>query len=223
MMNVLKGMVMLLYHKIMHRGLVKMHYTSRVSKGALFEGANKVYPYATFNGLLGYGSYVGPNSSVYAKVGRFTSIAPFVKTVNGTHPVTEPYVSTSPVFYSLKKQNGRTYTKTQRFNEFLYVGNSNYPAVIGNDCWIGERAMIIGGVCISDGAIVLAGSIVTKDVPPYAIVGGVPAKIIKYRYSQDTILFLQNLKWWNMSEEWLISNLDLMTDIDLLKREFKIK
>ena len=71
------------------------------------------------------------------------------------------------------------------------------PTMIGNDVWVGTNAVILGGVTIGDGAIVAAGAVVTKDVPPYAIVGGVPAKIIRYRFPEDVIQELTALKWWN--------------------------
>lgn len=73
--------------------------------------------------------------------------------------------------------------------------------LIGNDVWIGSHATIMGGVTIHSGAVVAAGSVVTKDVPPYAIVGGNPAKIIKYRFPKDIIAKLQIISWWNWSPE----------------------
>ena len=83
--------------------------------------------------------------------------------------------------------------------------------------------MLIGGVHIADGAVVLAGAVVTKDVPPYAIVGGVPAKIIRYRYDEETISFLLQTQWWNNTEEWFKENWKLLTDIDKLKAYYNNK
>jgi len=211
-----KKIIRFLYHKIKNRKLLSFSISSRISKNSVFEGRNKIYPEASFSGTLGFGSYIGPNSNLLGSIGRYTSIAPFVKVINGTHPTTVPYVSTSPVFYSLNKQNGTSYTDIQRFDEFLYCKETKSPVIIGNDCWIGERVMIIGGVNIAHGAIVLAGAVVTKDIPPYAIVGGVPGKIIKYRYDSETIQFLLKYEWWNKDEKWLKKNVDLMNNIDLL-------
>ena len=80
--------------------------------------------------------------------------------------------------------------------------------------------LIVGGIKIEDGAIVLAGAVVTKDVPPYAIVGGIPAKIVAYRYDSETIKFLLHIKWWNNSKDWLRKNWVLMCDMNELKKYF---
>ena len=90
---------------------------------------------------------------------------------------------------------------------------------IGNDVWIGENVFFQGGVIIGDGAVVLAGAVVTKNVPPYAIVGGVPAKVLKYRYDEETIKFLLGFKWWDKDVNWLRDNWQLLCDIDKLKNE----
>jgi acetyltransferase-like isoleucine patch superfamily enzyme len=93
------------------------------------------------------------------------------------------------------------------------------PIHVGNDVWIGNNVIVFGGVTIGDGAVVGAGAIVTHDVPPYAIVAGVPARIIKYRFDDKTIKALLELKWWDMPE-YVISNLplhDVKKCIKLLK------
>ena len=100
----------------------------------------------------------------------------------------------------------------------LRFADNNYPVVIGNDCWIGDGVSIIGGVKIGDGAVILAGAIVTKDIPPYAIVGGIPAQIIKYRYSEQDINFLLKFQWWNKDPKWLNNNSELFLDIEKLKK-----
>ncbi len=86
---------------------------------------------------------------------------------------------------------------------------SRGPIIIGHDVWIGRRAMIMSGVTIGNGAVIGAGAVVTKDVPPYAIVGGVPAKLIRYRFGQETIDSLQALKWWEWSDEEIKAKTDL--------------
>lgn len=79
--------------------------------------------------------------------------------------------------------------------------------VIGNDVWIGYEAVILAGVTIGDGAIIGARAVVTKDVPPYTVVGGVPAKPIKLRFSEETISSLLKLQWWNWPEEKIARNI----------------
>jgi len=80
--------------------------------------------------------------------------------------------------------------------------------IIGNDVWIGDSAIILSGVKIGDGACIAAGSVVTKNVEPFAIVGGVPAKVIKYRFSEETRNLLSELQWWNWSNERIRKNKD---------------
>lgn len=186
-----------------------------------YEGCNTIGDNSTFHGSIGFGSYIGSNSIISAQIGRFTSISSQIITESGTHPYTYPYVSTSPIFYSLMKQCGATWSDKQYFNELKCIDSEGHSVKIGHDCWIGERALIIGGVEIGDGAVVLANAVVTKDVPPYAIVGGVPAKIIKYRYSQEDIDFLNNLKWWNKDISEIKGMTHLIRDIEALKLHFK--
>ena len=83
---------------------------------------------------------------------------------------------------------------------------------IGADVWIGANALIKGGVSIGVGAVIGAGAVVVKDIPPYAIVGGVPAKIIKYRFPDDIIELLLLSKWWELSEDVLKLNADFCMD-----------
>ena len=80
--------------------------------------------------------------------------------------------------------------------------------VIGNDVWIGYEAVIMAGVSVGDGAIIGTRALVTKDVPPYTIVGGVPAKAIRKRFSEETISSLLEIKWWNWSKERIAENID---------------
>ncbi len=79
--------------------------------------------------------------------------------------------------------------------------------VVGNDVWIGYEAVILAGVTIGDGAIIGARAVVTKDVPPYTIVGGVPAKPIRKRFSEETIAALMALRWWDWNREWIAENI----------------
>jgi len=97
---------------------------------------------------------------------------------------------------------------------------SKGDTVIGNDVWIGNSVTIMQGINIGDGAIIGTNSLVTKDIPPYTIVGGNPAKEIRKRFDEETIAFLVKLQWWNWPVEKITAHLDLITagDIDALKK-----
>lgn len=206
---------------------IKLSIYSYVSLQSKLEGHCQIHPHVQFHGQLGYGSYVGPYSKISAHIGRFTSIASYVCTVAGRHAYQTPFATTCPMFFSLNpnhSQSGSTFATEQMFEELKFaVPEKQLDVEIGNDVWIGERAMLIGGVHIADGAVVLAGAVVTKDVPPYAIVGGVPAKIIRYRYDEETISFLLQAQWWNNTEDWFKENWKLLTDIDKLKAYYNNK
>lgn len=197
---------------------------AQASKDSKFEGMCQLHTNTKFHGYMGLGSYIGANSSLSAKIGRFTSVGNDVVCNSGVHPYFSPYVSTSPCFFSLNTdfgQCGSTFATEQMFFEKRLIDPVNNIAVeIGNDVWIGERVFLVGGIKISDGAMILAGAVVTKNVPPYAIVGGVPAKVMKYRYDRETIDFLLKIKWWNNSLEWFKVNWKLMTDIEQLKQYY---
>lgn len=190
-------------------------------KGVTFEGFNLVSHGSTFGGYMGYGSYIAFKCNLpMVKIGRYSAIGSEVKTIVGSHPYTYPFVTINPVFYSKSRIKRPNYADKDFFKEFHYA-ETNYHVVIGNDCWIGNNVMIIAGVKIHDGAVVLAGSVVTKDVPSYAIVGGVPAKVIKYRYNDDDIKFLQNLRWWERTPDYLRRNYKLFLDFNEFKKKFK--
>ncbi len=83
---------------------------------------------------------------------------------------------------------------------------------VGNDVWIGCNVVVLPGVTIGDGAVVAAGSIVTKDVPPYAIVAGSPARVLRYRWDQETVERVSKLQWWDWDDEKIKNNLDLFQE-----------
>lgn len=163
------------------------------------------------NAELGDFSYVGEHTLIQnVKIGKYTCIGPSVKIGLGNHPLTG-FISIHPVFYSLAGQAGDvTFADRQYFNEYL-------PSEVGHDVWIGANVVIPGGVKIGNGAVIASGAVVTKDVPPYAIVGGVPAALIRYRFPEEKIQQLQEWKWWDKNPEWLKSRFRDMHDINNLE------
>jgi acetyltransferase-like isoleucine patch superfamily enzyme len=148
------------------------------------------------------------NSIVNANIGRFCSIGPSVKIGLGTN-IFAGFVSTHPAFYLKREKLRVCYADSDKKNF-----DEIYPrTIIGNDVWIGDSALIKSGVAVGNGAIIGAGAIVVKDVAPYAIVGGVPAKLIRYRFSSTDIDFLEDFKWWEKSDAWLKEHRDEMLDI----------
>lgn len=160
---------------------------------------------------VGNYTYIGPGcvmSNVI--IGRYCSIASQVYIGLGTHP-SRKFVSTHPLFYLNRPAMGWSIADHDYLSEFS-------PTVIGNDVWIGLRAAIVDGVTVGDGAIIGAGAVVVKDIPPYTIWGGVPARQIRERFSKEEVEFLTSFKWWEKDENWLRDNYRKLHDIsDLMK------
>lgn len=152
----------------------------------------RMLSYLKGNSSLGEYSYIQGNSTfLNVHIGRYCSIAPNVTIGDLTHPT--DWLSTNPFQYNKNSD-------IDNFS-FLEFDSKSGSVSIGNDVWCGRYAIVLNGVTVGDGAIIGAGAVVTKDVPPYAIVGGVPAKIIKYRFSEDIIRQLIDLKWWELAVE----------------------
>lgn len=183
-----------------------------------YEGGNNICSGVTFDGKIGYGSYIGPNSTLSkTSIGRYCSIAQSVQLAAGRHPSSQ-FVSTHPAFFSTLKQSGFSYVNEQKFEEYKYADEEKkYLLIIGNDVWIGANVLLLEGITIGDGAIVGAGSVVTKDVPPFSIVAGSPARVIRYRFTEDEIAFLNEFQWWNKDTEWIKNHAELFQDISNFK------
>lgn len=159
----------------------------------------------TKGSFVGRFSYIGDESRVFGDIhiGRYCSIADGFVVISGNHPLdnltTHPFIYNNQLFGHLKEYRDIDCKKTHRKTP---SEQQQEPLRIGNDVWIGNRVTILGKVkSIGNGAVVGAGSVVTKDVPPYAIIAGNPAKIIRYRFDEDTIGALQKLQWWNLPLE----------------------
>ena len=162
---------------------------------------------------LGKASYVGGGFTCPDKdsrIGKFTSIAQNVCIGTTQHPTN--WLSTSPFQY-LPTHRGFKSEKVLPYKVSI-------PVMIGNDVWVGNNVVVMDGLTVADGAILASGAVVTKDVPPYAIVGGVPAKVIKYRFDKETICNLLELKWWDLEDD-LIADLTF-DDINKCIEELKI-
>lgn len=161
-----------------------------------------VYMNARLNKVkLGDYSYIGKGTVIHnTTIGKFCSISDFC--VIGLPGHSLGTISTSSLFSGI--HNG---TKSSWVSKNMPHAPVNVK--IGNDVWIGYRAMIPTNVTIGDGAVIAAGAVVTKDVPPYAVVGGVPARVIRFRFSQEIIDKLLELRFWERPDEEIKKNLDL--------------
>lgn len=159
---------------------------------------------------LGGYTYIGDRAEILNcdGIGRYVSISHDVKIGLENHKLDG--IGTSPVFYS--KQRGwvdRNYMERKM------------PVMVGDDVLISANAMIMSGVKIGTGAVVGAGAFVNKDVPPYAIVAGIPAKIIRYRFDETTIERLLKSEWWKLDKSELVSHKDRFSDVKAFLDEFE--
>lgn len=155
-----------------------------------FIGADKIGRYT----FIGINSYVDKST---ASIGRFCSIAMGAKISLNNHPM--EWVSTHPFLYNKKYGFVPSNVPVQ--------GVSDKKTTIGHDVWIGANVTILAGVKIGDGAVIGANALVTKDVEPYSVVSGIPARHVKFRFDEATVKKLLAMKWWNWSDEQLKSKL----------------
>lgn len=179
----------------------QIHRTSKVESGSTV--VNTIFDKYSF---CGYDCEI-----LNCDIGSFVSIANGVIVGGGMHPV--DWVSMSPVFYA-----GRDSVKT-KFSEF--ERDKPQRTSIGHDVWIGRNVIIKQGVTIGTGAVVGMGSVVTRDVEPYAIVGGVPARLIRYRFDELTVSQLIQSQWWMLEESKLREYAEDIRNPESFLRNFK--
>ncbi|OEF09492.1 CatB-related O-acetyltransferase [Aliivibrio logei] len=195
--------------------------TTAVDKKTVFEGSNSVGHQSNIaSSYVGFGSYVGDKCILKnTKIGRYCSIGNRVEVLLNNHP-SHTFVSTHPAFHrathKLVKNMGLSFSDVDLFHneELLSTGKQ---VNIGSDVWLGSDVKILSGVSISDGAIIGAGSIVTKDIPPYCIAVGIPARVIKKRFTDADIDMLLELKWWDMPLSKLKQSYNKFSNIDNLR------
>lgn len=158
-------------------------------------------------------SYVGGDCTLKnCSLGRFCSLGKEVQIGLGLHPTY--MISTYPGFYSKLASGVKHFASLTDFVESKSVS-------IGNDVWIGNNSIILDGVNVGDGVVIAAGSVVTRSVPPYAIVGGVPAKIIRMRFPDDKVRFLLDFRWWDRDESFIKEYAALFAQPDRFFETFK--
>lgn len=162
---------------------------------------------------IGSYSYVQKNSKIFnTDIGNFCSIATGVSIGPGIHRI--DLITTHPSFYIKDTPLPIVFATKNHFETFK-------KTIIGNDVWIGEGAIILDGVSVGNGAVIAAGAIVVKEVEPYSVVGGVPARHLKYRFDEETIALIEKSEWWNYSDEWFENNAEMMLDVNRFKEYLK--
>ena len=205
------------FHKRHFKIKYNVHRKTILNHKTTLEGYNNIGINSNIkNSSLGYGSYIGNNCYLpHTKIGRYCSIASNVSVIIGTHP-TNKFVSSHPSFFSTRKQAGFSFVDKEKFNEIKWV-SQNLIIDIANDVWIGNDVKIIQGLRIGNGAIIATGSVVVKDIEPYAIYGGIPAKFIKSRFDDEDVNFLIKIQWWNWKIEKIKKYASYFDDIKIFK------
>lgn len=189
--------------RLLQKMFDKIYYRPRFLNGAELRGrisgfqnvtcggANKIPSGCTFSGNveIGYRTTLGINNWVHGdvRIGKYCQMGADVMINSTNHPI----------------QYLTTYINRNLFNGELYRLKEVKKIEIENDVWIGHGAIVLGNVKIGNGAIIAAGAVITKDVPSFAIVGGVPAKVIGHRFASNICREIEELAWWDMTDDKL--------------------
>lgn len=178
------------------------------ARNSEFAGDNVIYgDSVVVDATVGRHTYIGGAHLGNCDVGGFCSIGPGAMVGGlGRHPTA--MLSTHPIFYSRLMQSGASFADCDYFEEHART-------TVGNDVWIGARAIVLDGVAVGDGAIIAAGAIIAKDVPPYAVVAGVPGRVIKHRFAEDEIAALLRIQWWALPDDVLRAHANIFRGCDV--------
>lgn len=209
--NISECVKAILRSAVSRAGLQERNPTCRIYADARIDERSVLGAYSVLfsnvmivSSVIGDHTYVQENSIINeAEVGKFCSIAMGVSVGLPQHSISG--VSSHPAFYLRNTPLAKTYSDRDMFMP-------SKKTRVSHDVWIGQNAIIMSGLQIGVGAVIGAGAVVTRDVPAYAVVGGVPARIIKYRFDEKQRNDLLESKWWDMSEEWMESNYTLFRD-----------
>ncbi|WP_066801867.1 CatB-related O-acetyltransferase [Moraxella oblonga] len=195
------------------RGVSNLHSQSYLEPPFVFAGNIAPTHYLS----IGAFSYTQGGSFVNSEIGRYCSFAEEIVVGATKHPT--DWLSTAPFQYREDPWGWFSYAKshqlTTKYKRAILSFDNSPKTIIGNDVWIGRKAIIMPGIKVGNGAIIGAGAVVTKNVPDYAIVAGVPAKIIKYRFPEIIIDELLSIKWWQYGI-WDLENIDFSNILEAI-------
>lgn len=190
-----------------------VHPTARVKDSTLGAWTEVAAHASVVRSTLGDYSYVMEQADLmHTTVGKFCSIAAFVRLNPGNHPldrVTSHHMTYRAAMYDLGADDAE-----------FFAWRDAHPVKLGHDIWIGHGVTVVAGVTIGNGAAVGAGAVVTKDVPAYTVVAGVPAKPIRERFNADTATKLERIRWWDWTREELEARFEDFKNLDAFLEKY---